>query len=173
MKPNKRKVIAITGAESTGKSQLTKELAQYFQAPFVAEYAREYLKDIGLNYNQEDMIHMAKTQITWEKKAVATNPYFLFLDTEAINFKIWFEFYGNPTPDFIEEYIKTKPYSHTLLLYPNTPWIDDGLRTLKNKRLHIHELFEKYLQHYYFSYDVITALDKNRFLQAMRIIEKL
>lgn len=164
--------IAVTGPESSGKTTLCQQLAAHFNAPYVPEFAREYLKDKGTNYNFEDVIEMAKKQIEMEDEALAKNPKLLFLDTDMINFKIWFEFYGNKTPKFIEDRIKSNKYTLTLLLYPNTPWIDDGLRQNPNDRMELFNLFEQHLQHYKYPYTIINKLDNDRSKQAIDFLKK-
>ena len=37
--------VVINGPESTGKSTLTKELAEYFNTEYVSEFARDYLQE--------------------------------------------------------------------------------------------------------------------------------
>ena len=54
--------IAITGPESTGKTWLAKELAQYFNTVWVEEYAREYLQSNGQDYRFEDIVKIAEGQ---------------------------------------------------------------------------------------------------------------
>ena len=46
--------IVLYGPESTGKSTLAKQLAEYYKTDFVQEYAREYLqkKYFGLKFFQ-------------------------------------------------------------------------------------------------------------------------
>lgn len=165
--------IAITGPESSGKSELTEALSKYFNAPLVKEYAREYLKNISINYTLYDVINMAKKQIELEQKALINKPKLVFYDTDAINFKIWFEFYGKPTPQFIDDYIQTKPYTHTLLLYPNTPWINDGLRQNENDRLELFALFEKHLNYYKYSFSIVDKLHKERTKQAVAVVKRI
>jgi len=54
--------IAITGPESTGKSDLTAGLAAYFSGVSVPEYAREYLNKLGRSYRYDDILEIAKQQ---------------------------------------------------------------------------------------------------------------
>lgn len=165
--------IALSGPESSGKTTLCQALAKHFDASYVPEYAREYLKDLGTNYSFDDVIEIAKKQMEMEDMALANKPKLLFLDTDMINFKIWFEFYGNKTPNFIEERIKNNPYTLTLLLYPNTPWIDDGLRQNENNRLELFHQFKEELNHYYYSFQIIDKLDKQRIKQAKNLVSSI
>ena len=59
MESGKPYVITIVGAESSGKTTLALELAEYFECDIVPEYAREYLSSIGRPYNEADLITIA------------------------------------------------------------------------------------------------------------------
>ncbi len=39
-----KRIIVITGAESTGKSTLAENLAGHFSVPYIPEIAREYIE---------------------------------------------------------------------------------------------------------------------------------
>ena len=52
--------IAIVGPESTGKSLLSQQLAAHFRTVWVEEYAREFLNKLGREYQQADLIDIAK-----------------------------------------------------------------------------------------------------------------
>ncbi|MBI2511613.1 MAG: ATP-binding protein [Opitutae bacterium] len=62
--------IAIFGPESTGKSELATKLGARFQAPVVAEYAREFWDAHGV-ITLEDMVPIAREQWRREDEAVA------------------------------------------------------------------------------------------------------
>ena len=51
--------VIVTGPECSGKTTLCKALSKYFKIPISNEYAREYLKKLGLKYIQEDLIEIA------------------------------------------------------------------------------------------------------------------
>ena len=134
--------IAITGPESVGKSMLAFSLSKHFNAPFVKEYARSYLKNKGANYTFSDIVAIAQKHIELERNIVKQKHPLVFFDTDVINFKIWFEYFGYKTPDFLEKRIKEEPYSHSLLLYPNTKWVADGIRQNKDNRVEIYQKFD-------------------------------
>ena len=54
------KRIAITGPESTGKSELAKGLAEHYHTLWVPEYAREYLNKLGSPYEYEDILRLQR-----------------------------------------------------------------------------------------------------------------
>jgi len=56
-------VITIVGPESSGKTTLARELADRYGCPWVPEYAREYLDGLGRDYQEEDLVLIAKGQL--------------------------------------------------------------------------------------------------------------
>ncbi|RLD81558.1 MAG: ATPase, partial [Bacteroidetes bacterium] len=64
----KAKRIIITGPESTGKSTLSKQLANYYQTIYLPEYARTYIENLNRHYNYNDLVKIAKMQIKLEKE---------------------------------------------------------------------------------------------------------
>lgn len=165
--------IAITGPESTGKTSLSEQLAKHFKAELVVEFARDYLIEKGQNYNYEDIIFMAEQQIQLENEAVLKDKQIIICDTDTINFKIWLEFYNFKVPQFILNHIESKPYQHSLLLYPNTKWENDGLRKNENDRLLLYNQFVNDLNHYNYAYTKISGLNEARLTQAIEVINHL
>ena len=74
--------IFVTGAESTGKSTLTKQLAEYYGVVFIEEYARTYIAGLGREYNLDDLAVIAKKQI--EQIAYYRDESLVFFDTGLI-----------------------------------------------------------------------------------------
>lgn len=54
--------VTIFGAESCGKTTLTRELAQYWNAPWLFEWARPYLEAVGADLSREKMEAIWKGQ---------------------------------------------------------------------------------------------------------------
>ena len=63
--------IVIIGPESTGKSTLSQELAAHFNAPWVPEYAREYIDQLDRPYTFDDLLAIAKGQVKLEDEMAA------------------------------------------------------------------------------------------------------
>ena len=60
--------IVITGPESTGKTELAKDLAEKLGAVWIPEYARTYVENLDHPSDYDDVIHIARHQIAQEAK---------------------------------------------------------------------------------------------------------
>jgi NadR type nicotinamide-nucleotide adenylyltransferase len=133
--------IVIIGPESTGKSTLCEELAQYYDTPWCPEFAREYLLTCGTDYRYEDLLTIAKGQLAMEdefailaeknwdpqKKQNTPNP-LLFIDTDMYVLKVWSEFVFNKCHQWIIDQIVERKYDLYLLCHTDIPWEKDELR---------------------------------------------
>jgi nicotinamide riboside kinase len=78
------KKIVVIGPESTGKSTLCAQLAEYYHTIWVPEYAREYLEKNGKDYKYDDLLTIAKGQIEMEE-AVSYQLSAMSYEQSAIN----------------------------------------------------------------------------------------
>jgi NadR type nicotinamide-nucleotide adenylyltransferase len=129
------KRIVILGPESTGKTTLSKELAEHYDTQWVPEFARSFLLTYGMNYDYEDLLTIAQGQLALEKqteKAVLHDPgnkdKLLFIDTNMYVMQVWCEFVFQKCHAWILEQIATRPYDLYLLCNVDLPWVKDQLR---------------------------------------------
>ncbi len=139
----------ILGPESTGKSTLCAQLADYFDTRWVKEYAREYLLTHGTAYAFDDLLEIARGQARLEDEVVASlqnlqinngkkmdtipqgveNPYELvFIDTNMYVIKVWSEFVFGKCHQWILDEIVERKYDLYLLCDIDLPWVKDELR---------------------------------------------
>jgi len=78
------KRVAITGPESTGKTNLAAWLANIYKTVWVPEYAREYLEKNGPDYALEDVVAIAKEQLARENAAAENARKILICDTDLL-----------------------------------------------------------------------------------------
>lgn len=139
------KKIVIIGGESTGKSTLCEQLANYFQTTWVPEFARTYLSTLGRAYRQEDLLQIAKGQLLAEAKAALSAKQFLFCDTDLQVIKVWSEYaYGNSHSDILNE-IATQKYDAYILTSPDLAWEPDPLREHPEPELRTY-FYKQYLE---------------------------
>ncbi|RAI94863.1 AAA family ATPase [Algoriphagus yeomjeoni] len=122
------KRILILGPESTGKSTLAADLANHFGEPWVPEYAREYLDNLGREYRYEDLVKIGKGQIELEDKLAEKANDYLFVDTDLRVIHIWSEHRFGKTDPWVLEQIATRKYDLILLTDTDLPWTPDPLR---------------------------------------------
>ncbi len=135
-----RKVVII-GPECTGKSDLSKFLADEFKTTWVPEYAREYLDNLPRPYNAGDLPAIAAGQIEQEERLAASANNVLICDTNLYVIKVWSNFkYGYCDPAILQE-IATRPYDLYLLTYVDIPWEYDPMREHPDQREQLYSIY--------------------------------
>ncbi|WP_438945788.1 AAA family ATPase [Sediminibacterium sp.] len=142
------KKIVIIGPESTGKSTLSKALAQHYQTLWCPEYAREYLLQNGTDYTAADLLTIAKGQLKLEdeftRKVQEENKRsLLFVDTDMYVMKVWSEYVFGTCDFFILDTIIKRKYDGYLLCNIDLPWVKDELREYPDEKPR-QELFSIY-----------------------------
>jgi nicotinamide riboside kinase len=140
--------IIVTGPESSGKTTLCKALSAHFKIPFIEEYAREFLDELGRDYKKDDLLEIAKGQLKSEQNTK-------LLDTDLITIKIWSEYkYGICDKWIIEQIERQKSENRFYLLCtPDIPWEADPLRENPTNRNELFKIYKKELEsleHKYF-----------------------
>jgi NadR type nicotinamide-nucleotide adenylyltransferase len=154
--------IAITGPESTGKSWLAEQLAIHYLTVWVPEYAREFLSKTGGRYDYEDILAIAKGQLSSEEEMTDKVSGILFCDTEFLVTWIWCEVkYGN-VHSFIEESAKNHRYDLYLLCNIDLPWEFDPLREHPDMRQKLFEMYKHKLELLNVNFRVISGTGRDR-----------
>lgn len=165
-------VIALTGPESCGKSTLAKQLSDYFDAPFVPEYAREYLEKTKGRYQFEDLEIIGKGQNDLLEIAKTLKPKLIIVDTELTVIKIWSEYKYGKTAKFLENLYGNQEIDLYLLCKPDLSWVEDPLRESENDRAEIFDLYEKELIALNRNYKVILGQGETRTSNARAFVEQ-
>lgn len=151
------KKIVVTGPESTGKSVLSRQLAERYNCVLVPEYAREYIGKIDHQYTTKDVEHIAKHQLEQERDAVgkSANGIVIF-DTWFILTKVWFDVVFGECPKWVTEHIRSTHVDLFLVCYYDLPWIPDPVR--ENGGVQRKVLFERYCKELEsFGYDYVVV----------------
>lgn len=167
--------IVLTGPESTGKSTLTKLLANYYNTNWVKEYAREYLEQLNQPYEFEDVLKMAKIQLQKENEIKLKASKHLFLDTDLTVFKVWINEKYNQKIEWIENEISSSKNKIFLLCDIDIPWQSDPLREYPNlkDRQRIFNQYIHILEQNHFQYHIISGNIENRLKKCIEIVDSL
>lgn len=170
--------VVLYGPESTGKTTLAKQLAEHYNTLWVPEFMREYLQKKWDSEKKlvakEDLVPIAKGQLKLEKQASQQIENLLICDTNLLELKVYSEYYYDGfCPSEIKKEATKNNYSIYLLTYIDTPWESDDLRDRPENREEMFCIFEAELKMQGFPYVILKGNEKERFENAVEIIDAL
>ena len=167
------KKIVVIGPESTGKTTLTKQLGGHFNSPVVEEYARPYIDSLDRPYTKEDLLEIARGQITQEDKFQRSTAPYLFCDTDLRVINIWSSYkYGNTHP-WITSQIRHREYHGYLLMDIDLPWQTDPQREHQHHRAELFDLYYADLKNSGVAFSIISGQGKKRQQSAIDFVLNL
>jgi HTH-type transcriptional regulator, transcriptional repressor of NAD biosynthesis genes len=178
-------VVVLWGAESTGKSTLSRQLAAHYRTLYNPEFVRPYLEQRhlrGMISNQKsidysDVEAVALGQLISEKNALVQaqniQAKLLFLDTNLLSTAIYSrELYQNE-PSWLPDAIREQPYDYYLLLHNDLAWQADEQRESPQAQAHFQALFHAHLTEQGLPFTTIRGNENQRFEQAVAVIDQL
>ncbi|WP_124979026.1 AAA family ATPase [Nonlabens xiamenensis] len=169
--------IVLFGPESTGKSTLSRKLADHYQSTWVPEFARSYLQkkfdQDGHICTYEDLLPIAYGQRIAENQAAARAGLHLFCDTDALETFVYAMAYFNKAPKELKKAVQNSSYDLYLLMDIDIPWVKDDLRDKPGERQQMLQAFEQALQQFGKNYCKISGSGDQRLEQAVEAINKL
>lgn len=176
-KPTNILRITTYGPESTGKTTLARDLADYFNTVWIVEFARDFLQEIldkeGRICEEKDLLPIAVGQTAIENEALNRANKYLFCDTNALVTKVYSDIYYNHCGSEIEEAARLHHYDLFFLTDKDVPWEDDGLRDSQEYRDSSFEIFKQNLIDYNKPFIQISGNKKERLEKAVKIVTDL
>lgn len=168
--------IAVIGPESTGKSTLCTQLADHYKTTWVPEYARDFLLENGPTYTFNDLLTIAKGQLTLEDKlAHQAKNNLLFIDTEMYVMKIWCEFVFEKTHQWILDQAASRHYDLFLLCNIDLPWVKDEFREYPDivPRIKLFNIYKDNMVNQHIPWEIISGTENERLSKAIAVIDNL
>lgn len=153
-----RKTVTIFGAESCGKTTMSRWLAKELNGHFVPEWAREYLETVGAEITDEKMRAIIHGQYALQKTAHNDlfNKPFIFQDTDLFSTVGYYRLWGGGTDednDLVEYYAKRTKSDLYIVMNDGIPFEADPLRyggdVRESKTQYWIDLLEDFGCHYY------------------------
>ena len=148
--------IVVIGPESTGKTTLCQELAAYYNATWMPEFAREYIEKLDRPYAMDDVLYIGKKQIELEEHYSEKSD-LLFIDTDLIITKVWLLHRYGTCPDWIDEWLEKAKRSLYLLCYPDIEWKYDPVRENPKLRDYFFEWYKKEIEILHVPYFIVKG----------------
>ncbi len=167
--------IALVGPESTGKTTLTNELANYYNTTCVDEYAREYIGNLKRKYTIKDIEIIAQQQLIQEEIAAQKANRLLFCDTNLLVTKIWCEYTLKEYSETINKNYKPCTYKLHLLTDIDIKWQADSQREHQNliDREQLFLSYKKELEKALTPYTVINGTGTERLKNSIIEVDKI
>lgn len=164
--------ITFTGPESSGKSTVSKAVADHFDAQWFPEHAREYLlkKNGKYEFGHIEQIAINQEMIRNAEEKSGLKIY----DTENIVLYIWSTFKYKKCAESIITLMENQLFTHYFLCSPKgIPWEEDPLRESPNQREELFELYLKELKKQNVDFTILEGDFEERKEKAILIIEEI
>ncbi len=169
--------VALFGPESTGKTTLARQLAEYYKTKWVPEFARDYLQQ-KWNASQQicdidDMLPIAYGQTKLENESALIANKYLFCDTNLLVTKVFSEVYYNYCDPLLNQAAREHEYDLFFLTNIDVPWEKDDLRDRPEERESVFAIFKQSLIDNKKPFVILSGDKKLRLKKAVAIINDL
>ncbi|HEY1192934.1 DUF4301 family protein [Flavobacterium sp.] len=169
--------IALFGPESTGKTTLAKQLADYYKTEWVPEFARDYLQEKWEENKHicvaDDMMPIAYGQTALENEKLAKANKYLFCDTNLMVTKVFSEMYYGFCDPLLNEAALEHEYDLFFLTDIDVPWEKDDIRDTPEGRETVFSVFKQTLIDTKKPFITLSGDKECRLNKAVSIIEDL
>ncbi len=163
--------IAIIGGESSGKTTLTRLLAQHFGTSWNPEFVRDFASVRAgdpLSRTDLDVIFWGQ-YITELQAARRGRPPFVFLDTNLLMSIVYADYYQGVREPVWERVLSERTYTY-LLMCPDFPWQADALREGEAVRQAIDARLREELESRGLPYHVLGGSVEARLRDALAVL---
>lgn len=162
--PYLRKTVTVFGAESCGKTTMTRWLSTVLDGHFVPEWAREYLETVGAEVTDERMRAIITGQSAVQRTArTLLNKPFIFQDTDLFSTVGYYRLWGGGTDrdlDLAEYLAKQQKSDLYIVMNDGIPFEADQLRYGGDKRESKTQFWIDILEEFKLPHYVVQNTDK-------------
>ncbi|MBA3732963.1 AAA family ATPase [Patescibacteria group bacterium] len=169
--------IRIVGAESTGTTTLSRDLAKHYNTVWVPEYGRMYCegKLFGgkeATWRSNEFLNIAKMQASLEDTLAESSNGLVICDTDPFATSVWHERYMNSESKEVEAFAATRGYDLYIVTGDEIPFVQDGTRDGENIRHQMHQRFLEKLEKNNHKYIVVSGSQIERLNQSIAAIDQ-
>lgn len=143
------KRVLFIGGESTGKSTLTRNMAELYSTPYTTEAGRDFVEKYGPENRDAIWSYIVREQQRRESEAARASDGLIFCDTDLVTTLVWYDAWvgvHSPVRDMIYNAAIQQVYEYAILLNSeDVPHIQDGTRTEDKRRAWFtQQLYDQY-----------------------------
>lgn len=181
VRPYYVKKVLLIGGESTGKSTLTINLANYYNTNYLEEVGRDISERSGTDMLMlpEDFTDILLLHKVREREALPHSNKVLFEDTDCLITKFYIQFLegkGKAVNERLADAIsQLNNYDLILFLEPDVRFVQDGDRSpvIAADREHYSNKIKELYKEREYNIKIISGDYQERFSQSVRLIDKL
>lgn len=163
--------VCLLGGESTGKTTLSKRLAEHFNEPFIDEYGRALWLEKNGDLSPSDLVDICAVQTHKEDQAHLNANQFIFSDTSPLTTLCYSEALFGQRPSIIQAYAE-RPYHYLFLCEPDFPFVQDGTRKGDAFRVWQHQWYLKELLQRGLPFVRLSGTEQDRFKEVCSTIQE-
>jgi NadR type nicotinamide-nucleotide adenylyltransferase len=173
--------VCVVGAESSGTTTLSQDLAAHYHTVWVPEYGRLYterLREKGINtfsyqWRTEEFVHIALQQQEDEDRLAPEANRVLVCDTDALATCIWHQRYLGTWSKEVEEIANRRRYALYLLTDCDIPFESDGIRDGQHIRPWMTKRFSEELTSRGYPWILLKGNREERLRRSVQEVDKL
>ena len=167
------KKIVVTGVECSGKTTLSKALANKLDFSYVPEYARVYLQNLDRPYEIYDLHNIALKQFQSERELLSKPGKGIICDTGLLVIKIWSQVkYGDVHP-MIRALLQFSLPDLYILPHYDIPYEEDPLRESPEIRPELFKIYKSELEKSGVDYVIVHGNMEDRMNQLDSTLDSL
>ncbi len=170
--------VCVLGAESTGTTTLSKDLAEHYKTVWVPEYGRMYSEgklfgDTNAAWRTDEFVKIAKAQCVLEDTLAEASNGLVICDTDAFATGIWHERYMGRRSFRVKTIASRRRYDLYILTGDEIPFVQDGTRDGEYIRHGMHQKFIERLNEEGKKYIIVTGTKEERLQKAIQAIDAI
>lgn len=181
VKPYYVKKVLLIGGESTGKSTLTINLANYYNTNYLEEVGRDISERSGTDMLMlpEDFTDILLMHKVKEREALLSSNRVLFEDTDCLITKFYIQFLDGEDKKVNEKLADAiagfNNYDLVLFLEPDVKFVQDGDRStvIAADRKRYSDKIKALYREKKVNFEIISGDYQERFLKSVNLIDKL
>jgi NadR type nicotinamide-nucleotide adenylyltransferase len=168
--------IVVLGAESTGTTTLSRDLAEKLRVPWAPEIGRYYTESIlttDRDWEDEDFYRIGRLQQAYEAEMAKRSDGIVVCDTNAVATELWQRRYMGRTTAEMKRIAASDKADLYIITGDEIPFVQDGIRDGEHIRHQMHRWFVTHIKKTGAPYLVVTGTQKERLAAASRAVREI